>query len=128
MERKSSSQKTCQRRRCSAHFRELKRHILLGRYHTSPGVNLTSETAMKIGVCGSSQWRPTHRIVAGSLYTDQLRLATIGAAYGNCPFKFDRDLNRKHWQASIEVNGDFTEPEWREVISSDGVRCFVARV
>jgi hypothetical protein len=30
-------------------------------------------------------------------------------------------------EAEIEPNGYFTEPEWREVISPDGVRCFVTR-
>jgi hypothetical protein len=30
-------------------------------------------------------------------------------------------------QAEIEANGEFTEPDWREVISPDGVRCFVTR-
>jgi hypothetical protein len=27
---------------------------------------------------------------------------------------------------SIEANGVFTDPEWQEVVSSDGVRCSVA--
>ena len=30
-------------------------------------------------------------------------------------------------RAPIEANGYFTEPDWREVICADGVRCFVAR-
>ena len=51
-----------------------------------------------------------------------MRLATVGAAYGNCPFEYDRKNNRKHW----DDGGYFTEPHWREVISADGVRCFVA--
>jgi hypothetical protein len=28
-------------------------------------------------------------------------------------------------EAEIEANGYFTEPDWHEVISPDGVRCFV---
>jgi hypothetical protein len=59
-----------------------------------------------------------------------LRLATIGAAFGNCPFELDRKINRKHWlaaeQAETEANGHFAEPEWCAVISSDGVQCFRA--
>ena len=31
-------------------------------------------------------------------------------------------------QAEIETNGYFTDPDWREAISPDGVRCFVARI
>jgi hypothetical protein len=30
-------------------------------------------------------------------------------------------------QAEIEANGYFTEPDWKEVISPDGVRCWVTR-
>jgi hypothetical protein len=68
---------------------------------------------MKIGVNEGNQKRPTFRIVAGSLTPQELRLATVG--------ELDRDLNRKHWQA----DGCFTEPEWLELTSPDGVRCFV---
>ena len=39
-------------------------------------------------------------------------------------------VNRGYWEAAeragVEANGHFAEPEWREVTSSDGVRCFVA--
>ena len=28
-------------------------------------------------------------------------------------------------EAAIEANGYLTEPDWREVVSPDGVRCFV---
>ena len=56
--------------------------------------------------------------------------AIEAGSVGDCPFELDRKLNRKHWReaerAEIEANGCFAEPEWREVISSDGVRCFVA--
>jgi hypothetical protein len=30
-------------------------------------------------------------------------------------------------EAEIEANGYFTEPDWKEVISPDGVKCFVTR-
>jgi hypothetical protein len=30
-------------------------------------------------------------------------------------------------QAEIEANGYFTEPEWQEIVSEDGVKCFVSR-
>jgi hypothetical protein len=62
MERKSGTQKVCQRRHCSTKFRELKRHHLLGRYHAPARVNLASGTPIKIGVCEGGQMRPTYRI------------------------------------------------------------------
>jgi hypothetical protein len=110
-------------------FENLKRHHLLGRHQAPVRVNLASRTPIKQGVGGGGQGRPTYRIVAGSLTPLQLRLATIGAAFGNCPFQHDRKLNRKHWDAAerapIEAGGYFTEPEWRDVVSTDGVKCFV---
>jgi hypothetical protein len=30
-------------------------------------------------------------------------------------------------EAEIEANGYFSEPDWREVVSPDDVRCVVAR-
>ena len=30
-------------------------------------------------------------------------------------------------EAAIEANGYFTDPDWREAVSPDGVRCFVIR-
>jgi hypothetical protein len=30
-------------------------------------------------------------------------------------------------QAEIEANGYFTEREWQEIVSEDGVKCFVSR-
>jgi hypothetical protein len=31
-------------------------------------------------------------------------------------------------QAEIEASREFTDPDWREVINPDGVRCFVTRL
>jgi hypothetical protein len=36
-------------------------------------------------------------------------------------------VEREREQAETEAGGYFTEPEWREVISPDGVTCFVTR-
>ena len=64
-----------------------------------------------------------------ALSPEQLRLVTLGTAFGACPFELDRRLNRKYFEAAeraeIEANGDFAEADWREVVSSGGVRCFV---
>jgi hypothetical protein len=49
---------------------------------------------------------------------------TVGGAFGNSAFDHDRKLNRKHWLDAC--GGYFTEHAATEVISTDGVRCFVA--
>jgi hypothetical protein len=30
-------------------------------------------------------------------------------------------------QLKVEANGDFSEPDWQEAVSRDGVRCYVTR-
>jgi hypothetical protein len=132
MERKTGNKRLCGRRHCCSKFRELKRHHLLGRYQAPRRVNSASGTPIKIGVCEGSQKRPTYRIVSGSLTPEQLRLATIGAAFGACPLDSDRKLSRKHFleaeRKETEANGDYEDTEWSELTSSDGVRCFVTPV
>jgi hypothetical protein len=125
MERSSGTQLVCGRRHCSTKFRELKRHNLLGRYHPSPRYRSGSANSVKIGVSEGNQKRPTFRIVAGSLTQAELGLATVGAAFGCCPFDADRRANRRHWLEAEAADGCFTEPAWRELTSPDGVRCFV---
>jgi hypothetical protein len=64
-------------------------------------------------------WGPT-------LTDDQFWLATLP----NHDAPRVARINRGYWeaaeQAKIKANGNFAEPEWREAISSDGVRCFAA--
>jgi hypothetical protein len=59
----------------------------------------------------------------------------VDAAGGEAVAAANR-LNARHWreaeplaaeQAEIEANGYFTEPEWREVVSPDGVKCYATR-
>ena len=76
------------------------------------------------------------RIVAGPPLTpNQLHCATVpdgsdcqwkGGEYERLEAR-NRTALKAAEQAEIEANGEFTEPEWREVISPDGIRCFVTR-
>jgi hypothetical protein len=60
-------------------------------------------------------WGPT-------LTDDQFWLATLP----NHDATRVARINRGRWDELIEGSGHFAEPEWREVISSGAVRCFVA--
>lgn len=130
MPRKMGHRLLCGRRTCSTKFRELKRHIQLGRYHPAGRAVSNSETPMKIGVDSGGVGQPTCRIVAGSLTDAQLLFATVGGRFRNCPFNADRKINHRHRMDAdrneIEAAGCFSEPDWREVISSGGTRCLVA--
>jgi hypothetical protein len=83
------------------------------------------------------------RIIAGpALTASQLHCATVpdgpdcqwaDGSYERIEAQ-NRKLLDKHFaklkadeEAEIEANGYFTDPEWREVISPDGVLCYVTR-
>jgi hypothetical protein len=79
--------------------------------------------------------RPWHIVAGPPLTPNQLHCATVpdgsdcewkGGEYERLEAK-NRTALKPAEQAEIEANGEFTEPEWREVISPDGIRCFVTR-
>lgn len=127
--RKSSRGLACHHPRCRSELAAKKRYGTMGRLLPTGRKKLGSGTSIKQALSEALKGRRTYRIVAGSLTPEQVRLATSGAAFGNCPFEQDRKLNRRHRiadeGAEIEANGHFENAEWREVTSSDGTRCFV---
>jgi hypothetical protein len=104
-------------------------------YQGSQKSNLRKETPAAQALFGAIQG-PARRIVAGPPLTpNQLHCATVpdgsdyqwkGGEYERLEAK-NRAALKAAEQAEIEANGEFTEPEWREVISPDGIRCFVTR-
>jgi hypothetical protein len=80
---------------------------------------------------------PSWRQIAGPPLTpDQLRAATVpdgparlwkGGEFERIEAK-NRAALKTAEEAAVEANGQFTEPDWREVVSPDGVvGCFVTR-
>ena len=76
-----------------------------------------------------------HIVADPPLTPNQLHCATVpdgsdcqwkGAEYERLEAK-NRTALKAAEQAEIDANGEFTQPEWREVISPDGIRCFVTR-
>jgi len=97
-------------------------------YQGSQKSNLPKETpAAQALFCAirTTKWR----LIAGlSLTLNQFHFAAVpdGGEHQRIEAK-NRAALKAAEQAEIEANGEFTEPEWREVISPDGVRCFVTQ-
>jgi hypothetical protein len=135
MERRAENQLICGKRKCR---NALDARAGFGRfYHSStdtasrvipsktPGF-IDSKTAPKPD-------RPWH-IVVGEISANAFHCATVpdgsngqwkGGEYERVEAKNRAAL--KAAEQAGQANGQFTEPEWREVISPEGVRCLVTR-
>jgi hypothetical protein len=132
MERKTGNQLVCGKRRCS---NALQGGESFGRYHVSSSAKLRSETRDFIDPKTAPKPGPW-RIVAGpQLSLSQFHCATIPDG-PNCQWKggeFERVEAKNRTalkvvdEAEIEANGQFTEPDWREVVSPDGAQGLVTR-
>jgi hypothetical protein len=72
-------------------------------------------------------WR---QIAGPPLTPSQFHCATLGGSAMDEVMRIEaknRAVLQAAEQAEIEANGYFTEPDWREVTSPDGVKCFVTR-
>jgi hypothetical protein len=113
-----------------------------GRYHVSKNPKAISETPVKSGVAKPLKTDRGWHIVAGrELTPNEVRVATVADA-SDCQWRDgsferieaqNRRLLEAHFakvkadeQAEIEGNGYFTETDWREVVSPDGVVCYIA--
>jgi hypothetical protein len=126
----------CKKARCRNAWRA---KIALGRYGI-PIAKRTAKNADEMGTKTDAQSDRAWRIIAGPQLTpNQFAAATIpdgpeckwaDGEYERIEAK-NRAALREHFvaaeQAEIEANGYFTEPDWQEVISPDGVKCFVTR-
>ena len=139
IERKAEHQKLCRKSRCHNVF---DRGFDLGCYYPTSTPSSTPEKSIKPGVktrlADGRPWR-----VAGPPPTpSQFHCATVpdgpdcqweGGEYRRLEAKNKgglqaaRELELEIEHAEIEAGGYFGEPGWREVISPDGVACFVTR-
>jgi hypothetical protein len=133
MERKTEHQLICGKRRCRNALQGAEN---FGRYHTPSSAVSPSKKPVNTGPKPSPMTdRPWHIAAGPALSADQPRAATVpdgpgsrweGGEYRRIEAK-NRAALKAAEQAEIEVNGEFTEPEWRGVTSPDGVGCFVTR-
>lgn len=114
---------TCGRRKCKNAIRSLNRAQDASRVEMDVG------NPIKLGPSeGDKYGRPWHIVAGPALSADQLRAATVpdgpGRRWEGGEYRRIEAKNRAALKATEQA---FTEPEWREVISPDGVRCLVTR-
>jgi len=115
MTRRRSDQRYCTRPACQK----------ASRYRGSQTPTIVQKKPIPCGLEQARLWR----VVAGKPMTpSQLHCATVSDGPNDCEWsggEYER-IEAKYWAALKEVE-EFIEPEWREVMSPDGVRCFVTR-
>jgi hypothetical protein len=112
--KKSSLREICNKPACRSAFRVNKSYY---RYPGARSVAIASEVPDFIG--------PKWAVVAGPRPTsDQFHCATVPDG-PDCRWK-GGEYERIEARSRAAIDDCLTEPDWREVISPDGVRCWVA--
>lgn len=144
MERKSAHQQVCGKRKCRNQLGALKGYHGMGKFSGGPRLPADGKTdianPIKQGVSVGGGWR---HVAGPPLTATEFRCATLpdGPNLGWSGGSFERIeaenrralikagviIDRKADRAEVEANGYFTEPYWQEIVSSDGVRCYIAR-
>jgi hypothetical protein len=98
---------------------------------TCPSSDVISplEKSIKPGLKSRLEGDRPWQIVAGrKMPPDQLWAATVrdGGEHRRIEAK-NRAMLKAAEEAEIDANGYFADPDWREVISPDGIQCFVTR-
>jgi len=117
MPRNAEHQRVCYRAECKKAWRDglvISRFLGLG---SGPVITPTKKAA-KPGTFSGEKAGRGWRVVAGpSLDPRSLAATTLSAEVPR----------RRRVGLSEEMGGRFTEPRWQEVVSADGVKCFVTR-
>jgi hypothetical protein len=74
--------------------------------------------------------RPWGQIAGPPLTPSQFHCAALGGSAMDEVKRIEvknRTVLKAAEQAGVEANGDFSEPDWQEAVSPDGVRCYVTR-
>ena len=136
IERNRDDQKICGKAMCRSAWRA---RTGFGRYIGSSAAKLPSKKPVNKGPKGAPKRDPrsvSWLIVAGppeGISANALHCATVSDG-PNCQWKggeFERVEAKKRAalkaadEAAIEDNGYFTDTDWHEVVSPDGVKCFV---
>ena len=132
MQRKSPSQKACGERECRAALKAQTVEIAF----ELPTIDIFHPKSNSVDISKPKSTIESHLrspVVAGpELSSAQLHSALVpdgpgcrwaGGEYWRLEAKNRKAVERKQ----IEANGYFTEPDWREVVSPDGVRAWITR-
>jgi len=142
MPRNTEHQRVCYRAECKTAWRlKTVQSRFLGTGSTP--VSNPLKTSIKSSLPEPDKYGRRWRIVAGSLTPNQFHCATVpdgpGCQWEGGSFERIEAKNRAALkshiatlraaeEAEIEANGYFSEPDWRDAVSPDGVRCFVTRI
>jgi hypothetical protein len=120
----TARRKLCKRPKCEGRYRQNRRHYAFSGQDTISAANAL-RSAHKSHVSDGHKWA----LAAGpALTAKQLHCVTV-ADGPDCQWsggEYER-IEAKNRAALETVDDCFTEPDWREVISPDGVRCWVTR-
>ena len=139
MPRNAENQRTCYRAECKTAWRQ---KTISSRFvgDSSAPVKDPLENPIKSGLREADKYGRRWKSVAGTLSPNAFHCATVPDAPGRkweggsferieaqnrAALKSLSAMLRAAEEAEIEANGYFNEPDWREVVSPDGVRCFV---
>ena len=135
MERKTEKRQICNKAKCRNAFRD---KSCLGRYVTSRRAKSSAKNVDFIDLKQALGTRLAKwRVLAGEISENALHCATVpdgeivdhvptweGGSFERIEAENRRAL-KKAEEAEIEANGYFTDPDWGEVVSADGVKGFV---
>jgi hypothetical protein len=135
MQRKSASQKICGKRECRSALRA--RTVEIPFVGTDTGIRHPNSNSLEISTAKTTIKSDLRSVlVAGpELVSGSLHCALIpdgpGARWEGGKFRRAEAENRAALRAAewaeIAANGSFAMPNWKEVVSSDGVKCLVTR-
>jgi hypothetical protein len=139
MPRNAEHQKVCHRAECKTAWRQKTiQSRFLGWDTGFDGTPL--KTSIKPGLPEADQPGRGWRIVAGVIDPKAFHCATVpdgpSGQWKGGAFERIEAANRAALKAhlaaleaaEIAANGECTDPDWREVVSPDGVRCFVTKL
>ena len=136
MERKAGNQKVCRKSKCRNAW---KAGLGFGRFaestRSSSHSKQTQEVPANQSILSESKpvdrpHRPWRQIAGPPLTASQFHCAILPGIAMDEVLRIEaknKAALKTAEQAEIEADGYFAEPEWREVISPDGVKCFVTR-
>jgi hypothetical protein len=138
MERKSEHQLICKKARCR---NALDAKPDFGRFHAPSSVSSAPVRASKNVDFIDPKWAPRTRldkwrVLAVEISLSALHCATCkweGGSFERIEAENRRALKAhfveqaRRERAEVAADGEFADPDWREVISPDGARCLVTR-
>jgi hypothetical protein len=102
-----------------------------GRYAEASSRDSSQKVPVNSGSASASDPVGWRQIAGPALTPNQFHCATLGGSAMDEVRRIEAKNKaplKEAEQAEIAANGEFTDPEWHEIVSSYGVRCFVTNI